>query len=149
MLKEVGDYRFPLYADVYQAIVTQSEGYGVVSKQWVLNKTISCFFGPAGRKYEQDVVPNPNIKINETLIGRTRSDIRISEQSDEYSIGNIIITNIRDKEGNELYLETSGPRKGMSTLFEVATNIPTLGIFEKLEFYRLLLRRSDNQAADL
>ena len=149
MFKESIDFNYPLYADVYQAIVDQTDGYGVVSKNWILTKTISCFFGPAGRKYEQDVIANPNIKINEVLLGRTRSDIRISENEDLSSLTNIIITNIRDKNGNQLWLETSGPRKGQSTIFEVATNVPTLGPFEKLQFYRLVIRRSDNQAVDL
>ena len=62
---------------------------------------------------------------------------------------NIIITNIRDKNGNPIYLETAGPRVNQSTLFEIATVEPIVGAFGKTEYYKVVIRRSDNQAVDV
>jgi hypothetical protein len=66
-----------------------------------------------------------------------------------YSITNIVITNIRNNLGEIIYNETSGPRSGNPTLFEVATLNPIVGPFGKVEYYKVILRRSENQAVDL
>jgi len=66
-----------------------------------------------------------------------------------YSITNIIITNIRDNQGNAIYSESAGPRKGQSTIFEVSTSNPIVGPFGKVDYYKLVISRSDNQAVDL
>jgi hypothetical protein len=62
-----------------------------------------------------------------------------------YEITNIVVTNISDKNGNPIYLETSGPRKGQSTIFEIATIQPFNGPFNRVEYYKIILRRSENQ----
>ncbi len=36
-----------------------------------------------------------------------------------------------------------------STLYEIATNEPTLGPFGSVEYYKLTVRRSENQASDI
>jgi hypothetical protein len=59
------------------------------------------------------------------------------------------VTNIRDKNGNVIHLETSGSRAGQPTLFEVATFDPFVGPFGNVELYRIILRRSENQGVDL
>jgi hypothetical protein len=65
------------------------------------------------------------------------------------SITNVIVTNIRDQNGSEIYLETSGPRSGKSTIFEIATQDPFVGPFGSTEYYKLIIRRSENQAVDV
>jgi hypothetical protein len=59
------------------------------------------------------------------------------------------VTNIKDRNLNEVFLETAGPRAGRSTLFEVATVEPFMGPFGSVEYYKVVVRRSENQAADL
>ena len=59
------------------------------------------------------------------------------------------MSNIRDSSGNAIHLETSGPRAGKSTIFEIATQEPFVGPFGGIEYYKLVLRRSENQAADI
>lgn len=147
MLCESTDFVYPLLADVYYPIVTTG-GYGDVKKQWVLDRTIACFFNPAGRKFKEDVTPNANINIDNVLVGRVRNDITQSD-NESYSMTNIIITNIRDAQGNIIYNESAGIRKGKSTIYEIATSNPIVGPFGGTEFYKLVIRRSENQAADV
>ena len=83
------------------------------------------------------------------LVGRTKSDIRISSRESKNSLTNILISDIRDQEGNLVYMETSGVRSGKGTLFEIATYEPFVGPFGVVESYKLVIRRSENQSGDL
>ena len=137
-----------MLADIYYPIVEQGP-YGNVQKTWIHDKTISCNFSSAGAAFKEDVKPNANITQDTIMLGRAKTDIRFSANSDQNSITNVIVTNIKDKTLNEIYVETAGPRAGKSTLFEVATVEPFTGPFGSVEYYRIVLRRSENQAADL
>jgi hypothetical protein len=145
---ETPDFVFPMQADIFYPIVEQGT-YGNLKKQWILDRTVVCNLTPAGSAFGEDVKPNVNITQEGILMGRARTDVRISTQGSKNSITNVIITNIKDKFGNFVYLETSGPRAGKSTIFEVATNEPYMGPFGSVEHYGLVLRRSENQAVDL
>lgn len=139
---------YPLLADIYYPIIEQSP-YGNLKKQWVLDRTIACFFNPAGRKFKEDVKVNPNITIDNVYVGRVKNDITESNGNEMYSITNIIITNIRDASGNLIYTESAGPRKGNATIFEISTSNPIVGPFGKVEYYHIVITRSENQAVDL
>lgn len=142
------DFTYPLLADVYYPIV-ETGAYGNLKKQWILDRTIACFFGPAGRKYKEDIVPNANLVVDSSMVGRTRSNILQSSSSEDFSTTNIILTNIRDKNGVVIYEESSGPRRGQPTIYEIATFQPIVGPFGSTEYYKAVIRRSENQAADL
>jgi GH15 family glucan-1,4-alpha-glucosidase len=146
---ETPDFTFPMLADVYYPIVELGAGYGVVTKNWVLDKTIACQFNSAGTANKEEIKPEAKLLQDTVLIGRVKSDIRFSTEDQKNSLTNILITNIRDKNGNLVYMETSGSRSGQSTLFEIATFDPFVGPFGNVEFYRVILKRSDNQAGDL
>jgi hypothetical protein len=139
---------FPMLADIYYPIVDQGP-YGNVQKNWIHDKTIACNFSSAGSAFKEDVKPNVNITQDTIMLGRAKTDIRFSTNKNQNSITNVIVTNIKDKDLNEIYVETAGPRAGKSTLFEVATVEPFTGPFGSVEYYRIVLRRSENQAADL
>jgi hypothetical protein len=145
---ETTDFIYPTLADVYYPVVEQM-AYGNVSKQWILDKTVACSFSSGGAANKEEVKPNVNITKEVVLVGRTRKDIRISKQENQNAITNVIITNIRDASGNPIYVETSGPRAGKSTIFEIASQDPTLGPFGSIEYYKLVIRRSENQAVDV
>jgi hypothetical protein len=51
--------------------------------------------------------------------------------------------------GNSIYNESSGIRTGKSTLFEISTFTPIVGPFGSTEYYKIIVSRSDNQAADI
>jgi hypothetical protein len=137
-----------MLADIYYPIVDQG-AYGNVQKTWIHDKTIACNFNSAGTAWKEDVKPNANITQDSVMLGRVKSDIRFSSTENKNSITNIIVTNIKDRNLNEVYLETSGPRAGKSTLFEVATVEPFVGPFGSPEYYKVVVRRSENQAVDL
>ena len=145
---EKTDFSFPLLADVYYPSVDQG-AYGNLKKNWVLDRTIACNFGSAGRKFKEDMNTEPMLTLSNSLIGITRGDLTQSNTDSLYSMTNIIITNIRTSDGTVIYNESSGARVGKPTLFELATSNPFVGAFGKLEHYKLVIRRSENQAIDL
>jgi hypothetical protein len=139
---------FPMLADIYYPIVDQG-AYGNVKKNWIHDRTIACNFNSAGTAWKEDIKPNANITQDSVMLGRVKTDIRFSSADAQNSITNIIVTNIKDRNLNEVFVETSGPRAGKSTLFEVATVEPFMGPFGSVEYYKVVVRRSENQAADL
>lgn len=148
MICETTDFAYPLLADIYYPVV-ETGAYGNLKKQWVLDKTVACFFNVAGSKYKQDVGTEANINVDNSIMGRLRNDPTQSSTESLYSITNIVITNIRGKDGKLIYNESAGPRSGNATLFEIATLNPIVGPFGKVEYYKVILRRSENQAVDL
>ena len=144
----ITDFSFPMLADVYYPIVEQG-AFGNVEKQWILDKTISCSFNPAGTANKEDVKPNVAIVQDVILLGRVKNDLRVSSLNAKNSITNIILTNLRNSSGTHIYKETAGPRVSKSTIFEVATVEPFSGPFGDIEYYKIVLRRSENQAVDV
>ena len=148
MICEEPDFIFPMQADVYYPVVDQGV-YGNVKKTWILDKTIAGNFNSVGSAGKEEVTPNVNITQKTSLIGRVKTDIIISSLDAQNSVTNILITNIRDKNYNHIYTETAGPRAGKSTIFEIATQEPFVGPFGGIEYYNLVIRRSENQAVDV
>jgi hypothetical protein len=142
---ETVDFIYPLLADIYYPMVEQG-AYGNVSKKWVLDKTIASSFNPPSSRFKEDVNSEAMLNIDNSLIGRVKNNITQSSQDSSYSLTNIIVTNIRDKNGNSIYNESAGPRSGMPTIFEIATFNPIVGPFGTLEYYKVVVRRSENQA---
>jgi hypothetical protein len=145
---ETPDFQFPLLADVYYPIVEQG-GYGQIEKQWVLDRTIACNFEPSKTVNKENVKPNVAVTMELLLLGRAKTDLRISDIEGKRSVTNVIITNIKNNAGTELYIETSGPRSGKSTIFELATIEPFVNPFGTLEYFSLNIRRSENQAVNV
>jgi hypothetical protein len=137
-----------MQADIYHPVVDQG-AYGNVKKTWILDRTIACQFAPAGTAWKEEVVPNVNITQDKILLGRVKTDIRLSSLQAKNAITNVIITNIKDKNCNEIYIETVGPRAGKSTIFEIASQEPYIGPFGNVEYYKVVIRRSENQASDV
>jgi hypothetical protein len=135
-------------ADIFYPTISQN-AYGSVEKEWVHDRTIASNFASAAADNVQEVKPNRVITESSLLLGRSKTDVRLSTRDSKNAITNIIVTNIRDKNDNEIYIETSGPRTGKSTIFEVATVEPFVGPFGSTEYYKLVIRRSENQAATL
>jgi hypothetical protein len=148
MICEPTDYIFPMLADVYYPIVEQG-AYGNVKKNWVLDRSIACNFNVVGTAGKEEIKPNVNITQDNVLLGRVKNDIRISHLDTENSITNVVISNIRDKHSNPIYKETSGARAGKSTIYEIASQEPIVGPFGNIEYYKIVIRRSENQAVDL
>lgn len=142
------DFAFPMEADIFYPIVEQGS-LGNVKKTWILDKSVAISVNPAGAAFKEEVVPNVNITKDMLLIGRIKTDIRVSSRESNNAITNVIVTNIKDKNCNPIYVETSGIRNGRSTIFEIATQEPYVGPFGNVEYYKIILRRSENQGADI
>ena len=141
------DFMYPMKADVYYPIVEQG-AYGNVQKTWVFNKTIICNFSKDGT-VDEEVKPNVNITLKKVLMGRTKRDIRFSQENNADAITNVVITNIRTRTDVPLYIETSGVRAGKSTIYEIESQSPIIGPFGDPDYYALAIRRSENQASDI
>ena len=141
------DFMYPMKADVYYPIVEQG-AYGNVQKTWVFNKTIICNFSKDGT-VDEEVKPNVNITLKKVLMGRTKRDIRLSQENNADAITNVVITNIRTRTDVPLYIETSGVRAGKSTIYEIESQSVIIGPFGDPEYYALAIRRSENQASDI
>lgn len=145
---ESTDFIYPMLADIYYPIVDQG-AYGNVKKQWVLDRSVACNFSPTGSAASEEIKANVNITKESILLGRTKTDVRISGSNNRNSITNIVITNIRTPQQEDIYSETSGPRDGRSTIYEIASNEAIVGPFGNVEYYKVVLRRSENQASDI
>lgn len=145
---ETTDFMYPMLVDVYYPIVDQG-AYGNLKKQWVLDRSIACSFAPAGVAAGEEVKPNVNISKENILLGRTKTDVRISYTNSRNSITNVILTNMRTEQQKNIHMETSGPRDGKSTLYEIASSEAIVGPFGDIDHYKVVIRRSENQASDL
>lgn len=145
---ESPDFVYPMTMEIFYPIVEQA-AYGNVQKQWIHDRTAACSVSSAGSAFAEEVKPNVNITKDVILLGRTRTDVRFSSRDEGNAMTNIVISNIKDKLGTPLYVETSGPRSGKSTIFELATIEPFAGPFGNVEYFKIVLRRSENQAVDL
>ena len=87
--------------------------------------------------------------LKKVLMGRTKKDIRFSQENNADAITNVVITNIRTRTDVPLYIETSGVRAGKSTIYEIESQSPIIGPFGDLDYYALAIRRSENQSSDI
>ena len=133
-------------ADIYYPILKQSS-YGQPQKDWVFDRSVACFISSTQRQGVEDSKPNAYIVLENKLLGRVREDIRYSSYKSPSPITGIILTNIRSADGELIYKESSGPRSGKGTIYEIATINPFVGAFNTVEYYTLVLRRAENQTA--
>jgi len=141
------DFMYPLLADVYHPIVDQNV-YGQIKKQWVYDRSIAVSFAPAGSAMDEDLKAKTFVKLENMLVGRARCDIRISKNGENNSLSNVLITNIRNKSNELVYLETSGERTGRGTIYEIATQDPFIDPFGDTSYYKLVIRRTENQGVE-
>lgn len=142
---EATDFLYPMKADIYYPIITQNQ-YGQPNKNWVFDRTVTINATPVGGAGTEDIKPAEFLQYENKLVSRTKSDIRISSNEQSNALTNILVTNIRTVDDTLIYKETAGPRNGRGTIYEVATAEPFTGPFGSIEYYRLLLRRTENQA---
>lgn len=139
------DAFYPMKADIYYPIITQNS-YGQPNKEWVYDRTVVLNATNVGGSSNEDVKPEAFLQYQNKLVARSKEDWRVSSRSDNNSISNILITNIRTAADEIIYKETAGPRNGRGTIYEVATFEPFVGPFGSTEYFKILLRRTENQA---
>lgn len=145
MTCETTDFVYPMLADVYYPIISQGL-FGEVKKEWVFDRTIVCNATPVGGAGQENIKPDVFLQYEDKLVVRSKSDLRISSNNNRDATTNILITNIRNSNGQVIYKETAGPRSGRGTIYEVGTLDPFVGPFGNIEYYKMLWRRTENQA---
>ena len=138
------DFLYPMMADIYHPIIKQTE-YGQATKNWVYDRTVACNATSVGGAGTEDIKPETFLHYENKLIARIKKDPRTSSTNTDNAITNILITNIRDINDVLIYRETAGPRSGRGTIYEVATVDPFTGPFQSIEYYKVVLRRAENQ----
>jgi hypothetical protein len=134
-----------MLADIYYPIIQQGT-YGEIKKEWVLDRTIACNATSVGGAGKEDIKPDTFLQYENKLIARSKTDLRVSSRESKEAITNIIITNIRFANGELIYKETAGPRAGKGSIYEIGTLEPYVGPFNNVEYYKMLWRRTENQA---
>jgi hypothetical protein len=148
---DFGDILFAMKADLYYSTNSQND-FGEMVKTWEKNRTIKC----SAITSLSDKTLMPEVKVSEfltlanNLYFRTDTDIRIQEfdQLDKdpiiHPVTEILITNIRDNEGNNAYPDYLGKTK-----YEAVTVVPSFNEFQSRNFFRVYLQRSQDQRVEL
>lgn len=139
------DFIYPMKADIYYPIITQNS-YGQPNKDWVFDRTVSCNATSVGGAGTDELKPEVFLQYDGKLVARSRGDIRISSEGTSNAVSNILITNIRTASDTLIYKETAGPRANRGTIYELATIEPFINPFGNIEYYKMLWRRTENQA---
>jgi hypothetical protein len=134
-------------ADIYYPMTDQNV-YGQIKKNWVYDRTVAINATPIGVDQESEARPKPFVKFENILLARTRGDVRIKTENDYEPITNVLIANIRTADDSIIYLETAGERSGRGTLYEIASLEPFMNPFRTIEYYKIVLRRTENQGVD-
>lgn len=142
---ETTDFIYPMKADIYYPIITQNQ-YGQPNKEWVFDRTVACNATTVGGAGTDELKPEVFLQYEGKLVARSKSDLRISGDGTNNAVSNILITNIRNAADTVIYKETAGPRMGRGTIYEVGTLEPFINPFGNIEYYRMLWRRTENQA---
>ena len=138
------DFMYPMKGDIYYPLITQTD-YGQATKKWVLDRVIILNATPVGGAGQEDIKPEIFLQYDNKLIGRIKEDPRMSSTDGSNAITNILIANIRNAQDDLIYKETAGVRAGRGTIYELGTVEPMTGPFGSIEYYKLLLRRAENQ----
>jgi hypothetical protein len=133
-----------MMADIYYPVITQTD-YGQATKKWVLDRTIVLNATPVGGAGQEDIKPEIFLQYENKLVGRVKEDPRMSTSNGSNAITNILIANIRNAQEDLIYKETAGVRAGRGTIYELGTVEPMTGPFGSVDYFKMLLRRAENQ----
>lgn len=138
------DFMYPMKADIYYPVINQTD-YGQASKTWILDRVIIINATPVGGLGQEDIKPEIFLQYVNKLVGRVKEDPRISLNQSSNAITNILVANIRNAQDDLIYKETAGVRSGRGTIYELGTVEPMTGPFGSVDYFKMLLRRAENQ----
>jgi hypothetical protein len=131
-------------ADIYYPVISQTD-YGQATKKWVLDRIIILNATPVGGAGQEDIKPEIFLQYENKLVSRIKEDPRMSTSNGSNAITNILVANIRNTQDVLIYKETAGARAGRGTIYELGTVEPMTGPFGSIDYYKMLLRRAENQ----
>ena len=127
--------------DMYYSTESQ-DSFGVQNKTWTLDQTLLGHAEVLGAVNKDGLKNNTFFEYEGKLIGRTQKDPRVSLEGIYYPITSILITNIQDiSNGTIFYIESDGD----PTIYEVMAAEPYVNPWNEIEYYKILLNRSDRQ----
>lgn len=138
----ISDLMYPMTADVYYSTETQNDLGSIVSS-WQKDRTIRC----SAIKERPSTVVSDAIEAQKfldyapKLDFRTDQNIGVSEDGTRYMPTEILITNIKDPSGTDVWTELSGE----PTEFELRNIEPMFDPLHNLFGFRVLLVRSEEQ----
>lgn len=135
---------YPLLADVYYGTQTQND-FGEIDREWVFNRTVPVDLNTSTNYKDQQIQPDQFFWVQDMLNGMVKEDLRIGDNQSPYSLTNILVTNIRNGSGEVIYYESAGERSGLPTLYEVSGLLPHNDPWGKVDYYKLVLKRSELQ----
>ncbi len=140
------DLLFSMSMDFYYASEQQNK-YGQEEKIWEFDQTLAGYAEILGAVDKEALKTGKFFEYNDKLIGRTKVDPRVSINGIYYPITSILVTNIRDKKTCQpYYIEAAGEREGKSTIYEVFAIEPYVNPWNEIEYWKILLNRSDTQS---
>lgn len=138
---------FQMDCDVYYAQDIQNE-YNEVVKQWEFDATRPCSFYPFGDQNNQFAFEDKVFdKMQTAIFGRFKDDIRKASDGVYHPLSHILVTNIRGAtcETDMFFIESNGNYVGEPTIFEIKSFQPFIGPFNRPDYYKTQLNRSDRQ----
>jgi hypothetical protein len=136
---------FSMKADIYYSTEEQDD-FGALEKTWREDQTLAGYFEILGVVSKDSIKNGGFFDYQDKLIGRFKVDPRVSIEGIMHSITSMLITNIRNaKNFEEFYIEAVGSRSGESTIYEISAVEPHVNPWNKIEYYKVLLNRSDSQ----
>jgi len=135
------------FANVYYSVQDQN-AFGSIDREWIFDKEIMCSVISANSlSNSKALTPDVFMKYEDILLFRTPVDITRRSNDLPYTITEILITNIRNKSGDVLFSENLQDGKCVGTVYEVTSIAPVFDAFDKIDHYKIILARSDNQEA--
>lgn len=138
------DLFYPMTAEIYYADTKQDE-LGSMKKTWVYDRTIKCSAisqmadkTTLGGESKQT---NSLFELNSDILIRTNENIQKKKNGTFYPITEILITDIKDPNGEYVWEDVLGKR----VQFEVKSFVPGYDFDHTKKFYRAFLARSKNQ----
>ena len=139
---------FPMECDIYYASEDQDK-YGKINKKWTLENTLSCaLYTPNDKKADDFRFEDQKFfKLDGFVVGRTKQDPRKTDTESYYPMSHILITNIRGGgcEDQLLFYESTETYEQKPTIFELRSCQPYVGPYSTIEYFKLVLERSDTQ----
>lgn len=137
------DITYPMTADLYYA-ETKQNAFGTMEKTWVYDRTVNCSAISAladktltGELRTKDAFFN----YNSDIAFRTNENIQKNKTGRYHQITDILVTNIKDQAGNQVWTEG----EDIKTQYEVQSFVPSYDAFHTVDFYRGYLTRSQKQ----
>ena len=142
MFSGINELFYPMTADIYYATKEQND-FGEIIKTWEKDRSVNCSAikqNPNSRTPNY-VNPSTNLEYDIVINFRTNEDIQISSQDEDYKVTDILITNIKDANGNVIWKED----RNSPTVFEIRAIEPMMDILSNIMGYRIHCVRTETQ----